>query len=78
MKDQTIKIKLGEATYIVSVTKTRYGYFYDIYRRQKTKKFISTTSTPLSFKGDIKMHISEKIMQHAFYEVNHEIEKLEI
>lgn len=70
-----IKIKLGEAVYTVELSKIRGQYAYALYRN---KKGISSTVTPSNTRDEIKMRISEAIMQNAFYEVNHEIEKLEL
>lgn len=73
-----VEVKIGVATYIVELQKSRYLYSYSISRKEKSTKPIVSSTVPNHMRNNVKMYISETIMQHAFYEVNREIEKLDL
>lgn len=75
---ETIEIKIGVATYIVELSHDRYQYHYSISRKERSVRPIVVGTVPRHMRNNIKMYISEKIMQNAFYEINREIEKLDI
>jgi hypothetical protein len=73
-----VEVKIGNATYIIELQKNRYVYQYSISRKERSTKPIVTSTVPREMRNNIKMYISETVMQQAFYEVNREIEKLDL
>lgn len=75
MTQQEIKIRIGKIQYRIVLDQYKRVYTYSIYAN---KKAIVHGTFPLKDRMNIKMILSQKIIQHAFFEVNYEIEKLKI
>lgn len=66
---------IGDNVYTVELAKVDGVYSYDFKRNGKSQ---SSTTAPIENRDEIKMWISEKLIQTAIYDINHFVGKMKL
>jgi len=72
MKQQVVKMKIGEANFKVDIYSVRGFIYYIIKRNQKT---IVNGQIPKKDSSNIKLYIMQHLLTGAIFKIEHELEK---